>query len=106
MARLKELTTAEELHLRDMADPIYRAEHERSRFANEVAVRVLKYRADHGLSQNAFGRLVGMPQSHVARLESADHEPSLSTLVRLSAALGIDFTVAVTPKGVELCESA
>ena len=42
MARLKELTTAEELHLRDMADPIYRAEHERSRFANEVAVRVLE----------------------------------------------------------------
>jgi ribosome-binding protein aMBF1 (putative translation factor) len=106
MARLTELTTAEELHLRDMADPAYRAEHERTRFANEVAVRVLKYRADHGLSQSAFGRLVGMPQPHVARLESADHEPSLSTLARLSAALGIDFTVTITPRGVELRESA
>jgi transcriptional regulator with XRE-family HTH domain len=47
-----------------------------------------------------------MPQPHVARLESADHEPSLSTLARLSAALGIDFTVAITPRGVELRESA
>jgi len=106
MVRLSELSTAEELHRKDMADPAYRAEHERTRFANEVAVRVVRYRAEHGLSQSAFGRLVGMRQPHVARLESGDHEPSLSTLARLSAALGIDFTLTVTPSGVELRASA
>jgi DNA-binding XRE family transcriptional regulator len=103
---LRELSTAEELHEKYMADPAYRAEHDRSRFANEVAVRVVRYRAEHGLSQSAFGRLVGMRQPHVARLESGDHEPSLSTLARLSAALGIDFTLTVTPAGVELRASA
>ena len=102
MVRLSELSTAEELHEKDMADPAYRAEHDRSRFANEVAVRVVRYRAEHEMSQSAFGRLVGMRQPHVARLESGDHEPSLSTLARLSAALGIDFTLTVTPAGVEL----
>lgn len=106
MVKLSELSTAEEIHERDMRDPAYRAEHERTRFANEVAIRVLRYRTEHGLSQSAFGRLVGMRQPHVARLESGEHEPSLSTLVRLSAALDVDFTVDINPGGVQLRASA
>jgi len=106
MMRLSQLTTATELHERDLVDPGYRAEYERTRFANEVAIRVIRYRAEHGLTQTAFGRLVGMRQPHVARLESGDHEPSVSTLARLSAALGVDFTLAITPAGVRLQEPA
>lgn len=106
MVRVSALTTAEELHQRDLADPAYRAEHERTRFANEVAIRVIRYRSEHQLTQTGFGRLVGMRQPHVARLESGDHEPSVSTLARLSAALGEDFSLAITPDGVHLRESA
>jgi len=106
MMRLSDLTTAEELHERDLADPQYRAEYERTRFANEVAIRLIAYRAEHGLTQTALGRLVGMRQPHVARLEAGDHEPSVSTLARLSAALEVDFTLAITPKGVQLRDSA
>jgi DNA-binding XRE family transcriptional regulator len=106
MVKLSELTTAEELHERDMADPAYRAEYERTRFANDIAIRVLRYRNEHGLTQTAFGRLVGMRQPHVARLESGEHEPSLSTLVRLAAALGEDFTVDINSKGARLRQSA
>lgn len=106
MVKLSELTTAEEIHDRDMADPAYRAEYERTKFANDVAIRVLRYRAEHSLTQTAFGRLVGMRQPHVARLEAGEHEPSLSTLVRLSAALGVDFTVDINPAGAQLRESA
>ncbi|MGH3949207.1 MAG: helix-turn-helix domain-containing protein, partial [Pseudonocardiaceae bacterium] len=91
-----------EIHERDMADSAYRAEHERTRFANDVAIRVLRYRTEHGLTQTAFGRLVGLRQPHVARLESGEHEPSLSTLARLSSALGVDFTVDIKPGGVRL----
>jgi len=64
------------------------------------------YRAEHGLTQTAFGRLVGMRQPHVARLESGEHEPSLSTLARLSATLDVDFILDITPGGVQLRESA
>lgn len=102
MVKLSELTSAEEIHERDMADPAYRAEHEQTRFANDVAIRVLRYRTEHGLTQTAFGRLVGLRQPHVARLESGEHEPSLSTLARLSSALGVDFTVDIKPGGVRL----
>jgi hypothetical protein len=51
MVKLSDLTTAEEIHERDMADPVYRAEHNRTRFANDIAIRVLAYRTDHGLTQ-------------------------------------------------------
>jgi DNA-binding XRE family transcriptional regulator len=106
MADESKLTTAAELHERDLADPAYRAEHERTRFANEVAIQVIRYRAEHGLTQTSFGRLVGMRQPHVARLEAGEHEPSVSTLAKLSAALGVDFTVAITPEGVRLRQTA
>ena len=97
---------ASDVHEQDMRDPAYRAEHERTRLANDVAIRVLRYRAEHGLTQTAFGRLIGMRQPHVARLESGEHEPSLSTLVRVSAALGVDFTVEISPHGFQLHDSA
>jgi len=89
-----------------MADPAYRAEHERASFANDIAIRILAYRTEHGLTQTAFGRLVGLRQPHVARLESGEHEPSLSTLVRLAAALGEEFTVDIRPGGARLRHSA
>jgi hypothetical protein len=40
------------------------------------------------------------------RLESGDHEPSLSTLARLSAGLGLDFSVEVKPGRMRLRYSA
>lgn len=106
MVDLSKLATAEAIHERDLADPDYRSEHERTRLANAVAIRVLQYRTEHELTQTAFGRLVGMPQSHVARLEAGEHEPSLATLVRLSAALGVDFTLQIDPTAVRLRDSA
>jgi len=101
-AKLSGLRTATEVHQRDLA---YRAEYERTRFAHDVALRVLAYRSEHGLTQTAFGRLVGMRQPHVARLETGEHEPSLSTLVRLAAALGENFTVDIKPDGPHLRRS-
>ncbi len=106
MVKVTDLATAEEIDERDMADPAYRAEYERSRFANGIAIRVLRYRTAHGLTQTAFGRLVGMRQPHVARLEAGEHEPSLSTLVKLASALGKGFIDDIKPDGARLRESA
>ena len=106
MVKLSELATAETIHEQDLSDPDYRAEHERTRLATAVAIRVLRYRTEHELTQTAFGRLVGMPQSHVARLEAGEHEPSLATLVKLSAALDVDFTLEISSSGVRLRDSA
>ena len=95
MVKLSELPTADEIHDQDMRDLDYRREYERARLANEVAIKVIRYRVSHGLSQAALARRLGMKQPNVARLEAGDHEPSLTMLARLSEALGQDFSVVV-----------
>lgn len=77
-------------------------EHERTAFANAVAIRVIAYRAKHNLSQTALARRLGMQQPAIARLEAADHEPSLATLARLAKGLGMDFSIDITPTALGL----
>lgn len=99
--------SARAIHERHMRESLeYRREYERTRFANDVAVRVVKYRAEHGLSQMALARLLGMHQSAIARLEAGEHEPSLTTLSRLSQVLGEDFSVDITPDRMALRSAA
>jgi ribosome-binding protein aMBF1 (putative translation factor) len=93
-----------EHHMRESLE--YRREYERTRFANDVAVRVVEYRAEHGLSQTALARLLGMHQSAVARLEAGEHEPSLTMLARLAQVLGEDFSVDIKPDRMELRSAA
>jgi transcriptional regulator with XRE-family HTH domain len=106
MADLSDLRTADEIIQEDMADPAYRREYERTQLASEVAIKVIKYRVTHGLSQADLARLLGWKQPNVARLESGDHEPTLSTLARLALALKLDFSVTVKPDKVGLRYSA
>jgi len=91
--------TAEEVLRRELEDESFRAEWERTAFARAVALRVVGFRAEHRLSQAALGRLLGMAQSGVARLEAGEHVPTLETMRRLARALGTSFLVEVDPGG-------
>lgn len=95
--RLSQLTTARELHEQMMQDPAYRAEWERTALARAVSHLVLSYRVEHKLTQTAFARLVGIPQSQVSRLEGGDHNPSLDTLAKLAQVLDIELVVDIVP---------
>jgi ribosome-binding protein aMBF1 (putative translation factor) len=83
------------------ADPEYRRERERTALARAVAVKVIAYRAEHGLSQTALARRLGMSQPAVARLESSEHSPTFPTLLRLSRALEIELAIDIRPSGHE-----
>jgi DNA-binding XRE family transcriptional regulator len=103
MKKISDLKTGAELHAADMAnDPEYRAEWERTRFAHEVALRVLAYRVEHNLTQTALARLLGMRQPHIARLEASEHEPSLATLARLARVLDMEFHIDITQSALLL----
>jgi len=96
--KLSEMKTHEELlaeQLRD--DPEFRAEWERTALARAVAVAVIGYRADHELSQRDLGKRLSMTQPQVARLERGDVNPSMDTLMRVAAGLGIEFTIDIRP---------
>jgi ribosome-binding protein aMBF1 (putative translation factor) len=102
MVKLSELRTADEIRDQDMHDLDYRREHERTRIANDVAIKVIDYRVRHGLSQSQLAAMLGMRQPHVARLEAGDHEPSVATLSRLADALNLDFSIEVKRNRVRL----
>jgi ribosome-binding protein aMBF1 (putative translation factor) len=79
------------------ADPELRAEWERLALARAVGDAVLRYRLAHQLSQRALAAHLGMRQSHIARLEAAEHNPSVEMLQRLSEHLGLRFVIDVAP---------
>jgi ribosome-binding protein aMBF1 (putative translation factor) len=100
--RISDLRRHDEVVADHLRDPAYRAEHDRTALARAVAIEVVRYRAEHRLSQRALAQLLAMKQPAIARLEAGDVTPSLDTLARLSRHLGIEFHVDITPKGLAL----
>lgn len=80
-----------------LQDPAFRAEWERTALARAVAEAVIRYRAEHGLSQTGLARLLGWSQPVVARLEAAEHNPTMDTLLTLARTLGLRVQVDVGP---------
>jgi transcriptional regulator with XRE-family HTH domain len=92
----------EQVLAEQLEDQAFRAEWERTALARAVANRIIAYRAEHRLSQADLARQLGVSQPAVARLEIGEHEPTFTTLRRLSQQLGIDFHIDITPTAVEL----
>ena len=98
--KLSEMKTNDELIAEQLrTDPEFRAEWERTALARAVAVAIVRYRAEHDLSQRELAERLGMKQPQVARLELGEVNPGVDTLMRISARLGIEFTIDVRPAG-------
>src|SRR5258706_15450645 len=69
-----------------LQDPQFRAEWERTALARAVAEAVIRYRAEHGLSQTGLAGLLGWRQPVGARLEAAERNPSMDNLLTLARA--------------------
>ena len=82
---------------RDLDNPAFRAEWERTALARAVAIAMVGYRIKHSLTQTQVARRLGLRQPHVARLEIGEHTPSLDMLRRLSRRLGLRFIIDVAP---------
>jgi transcriptional regulator with XRE-family HTH domain len=101
LTTLRISTTSDSLKER-LREPSFRQAWERTALARAVALRLVEYRADHGLSQTALARKLQMLQPAIARMETGDHNPSVETLIRLSQGLGIDIHIDITPEHVEV----
>jgi DNA-binding XRE family transcriptional regulator len=97
--KLDDMIPFEQILEEKLRDPVFRAKWERLAPARAVANWLIAYRADHGLTQTALGRVLGMYQPAIARIEMGEHLPSLQTLFKLSEALGLEISVAMTPPG-------
>jgi transcriptional regulator with XRE-family HTH domain len=102
MMKLSDLPSHEEVLAERLdADPKYRREWERTALARAIAVKVISYRAEHGLSQTVLAKRLQMTQPAIARLESGEHNPTFPTLLRLSDALAIELAIDIAPTGKE-----
>lgn len=95
MVKIDELPTLEEILDRECEDPEFKARWERGAFARAVAIQVIRYRAEHGLTQTGLARVAGVSHKTIARLEIGEQPPSLATLTRLTAHTGIEFRLNV-----------
>ena len=66
-------------------------------FEREVQARAVlghqlkSARAEHGLTQPALAEATGVHQSEISRIESGAANPTVSTLTKLGAALGLSL---------------
>jgi ribosome-binding protein aMBF1 (putative translation factor) len=100
--KLSDLKSLDQVVEEQRKDDDFRAEWDRTAFAREVANRVIRYRAERGLSQRELAAIVDLVQPAIARLEKAEHQPSFETLAKLSRATGLEFRFEVADGSVEL----
>lgn len=89
--------TAAEVLAEDLRDPEFRAYWERTALARAVALRLVRYRSEHGLTQRQLAQRLGMKQPAIARLELGEMTPKLETLIRIADLLGVEFLLDIRP---------
>jgi len=82
-----------------LADPSFWAEWQRFAPAREFAATLLRYRAEHKLSQRALATKLGVSQPRVVKLESGEHNPEIDTIINTVRQLGVEFVLDVAPAG-------
>jgi ribosome-binding protein aMBF1 (putative translation factor) len=95
---LNEMKTSKQVLADELRDPDFRREWDRTTVARAVALKVLTYRTEHGLSQRALAKKLDMTQPQLARFEAGEHNPTIETLARLAQTLDIEFAIDVRPR--------
>jgi transcriptional regulator with XRE-family HTH domain len=80
-----------------LGDPSFRAGWQRLAPARAFAVTLLRYRAEHELSQRALAERLGVSQPRIVKLESGEHNPEIDTIINAVRRLGIEFVLDVSP---------
>jgi transcriptional regulator with XRE-family HTH domain len=91
------MTDVRNLHAQWMKDPSYQAEYEAMRVEFELASAIIATRTNAGLTQEELAKLMGAPQSTVARLESGTQNTTLKTLERFAKATGTHLRIVFDP---------
>lgn len=90
-----------------LARPGFRETLDREYPYRELALEIGDLRVGLDMTQTEFGRLVGVPQSTVARLESGKQAPSVATLKRIAKATDTELVIEFRrPKGKRRARSA
>ena len=65
----------------------------RTIFLQRVAFEMVKLQNESGLSLDNFAQKVDLPKSHISRLQSGEHNPTILTLLDMAERCGYEVDI-------------
>ena len=85
-----------------LQDPEFRKEYEALQPEHEVVQAIIDARKNAGLTQKELSERTGIAQGDISKLENGNANPSIRTLQRLAAAMGMTLKVEFLPNTVSV----
>ena len=89
----KKATNYDKFEAELLEKPEIRKEYEALKPKYDMVRILIKRRSKLGLSQTELARIIGTRQPAISRLEKGDSNTTLSTLFRVTEALGLDISL-------------
>ena len=83
-----------------LQDPEFRKEYEALQPEHAVVQAIIDARKNAGLTQKELSERTGIAQGDISKLENGNANPSIRTLQRLAAAMGMTLKVEFLPNTV------
>lgn len=80
-----------------MEDPAFRKEWEALEPERQIIRAMIAGREESGLTQKQLADVTGITQADISRLENGTANPSLRTLKRLAAGMGMELKIEFVP---------
>ncbi len=80
-----------------LENPEFRSEYEALQPEHAIIQAFIDARHNSGITQNELARRTGIAQSDISKLENGNANPSIRTLQRLAAGLGMSLHVEFLP---------
>ena len=90
-----------------LTDPAVKAEYDALEPEFAIIQAMIDARKSSGLTQKQLSERTGIAQADISKLESGNANPSLKTLQRLAAGMGMKIKISVvdeTPIGIDTLE--
>lgn len=85
-----------------LQDPEFRKEYEALQPEHAVVQAIIDARRNAGLTQKELSERTGIAQGDISKLENGNANPSIRTLQRLAAAMGMTLKVEFLPNTVSV----
>ena len=89
----KKATNYEEFEAELLRKPEIRKEYEALKPKYDMVRMLIVHRSKLGMSQKELAEIIGTKQPAISRLESGDSNTTISTLFRVTEALGLDISL-------------
>lgn len=83
-----------------LKDPAFQAEWEALEPERQIIRAIIEGRERRDLTQQQLAEITGIQQADISRLENGTGNPSLRTLKRLAAGMGMQLKLEFVPKTV------